>query len=142
MVFVKFFFSFKFSRRRVDFKVVAIYDIQWSDSVIHTHTFISLSVSFPALIITEYWVEFSVLYSRSPLDNHAIFLSVLSILNQRVDVLHQFWNILKYFYLQIIIFGCFSFFPPYGTMSWYMLDFLLCSTCLLFSLHLFVEHSG
>ena len=39
----------------------------------HIH---SLSDSFPTYIITKYWVEFSVLYSRSPLANHSIYLGV------------------------------------------------------------------
>ena len=40
---------------------------------IHTH---SLSDSFPTLIIPECWVEFFVLYSRSPLANYSRYLSV------------------------------------------------------------------
>ena len=36
----------------------------------------SLSDSFPTQIITEYWVELSVLCSRSPLVNHSIYVGV------------------------------------------------------------------
>ena len=36
----------------------------------------SFSDSFPRWIITKYWVQFSMLYSRSPLANHSIYLSV------------------------------------------------------------------
>ena len=44
--------------------------LQQSDSVIHIHTSIFFfSGSFPIQLSTEYWVEFPVLYSRSPLDN-------------------------------------------------------------------------
>ena len=39
----------------------------------HIH---SLSYSFPTYIIIEYWIEFSVLYSRSLLANHSIYLRV------------------------------------------------------------------
>ena len=49
--------------------------VQQSDSVIHVHIH-SLSDSFPTQIITEYWVEFPVLYSRSPLASHSIYHSV------------------------------------------------------------------
>ena len=37
----------------------------------HTHC---LSDSFPTYIITEYWLEFSALFGRSPLANHSIDL--------------------------------------------------------------------
>ena len=39
----------------------------------HIH---SLSDSFPAWSITEYWVEFSMLYSKSPLISHSIYQGV------------------------------------------------------------------
>lgn len=39
--------------------------VQQSNLVIHVHTFHSLSDSFPIEIITESWVGFPVLYSRS-----------------------------------------------------------------------------
>ena len=43
----------------------------------HTQTHIhSLLDSFPTNLITEHWVEFPVLYSRSPLANHSIDLHV------------------------------------------------------------------
>ena len=43
----------------------------------YTHMYIhSPSDSFPTQIITEYWVEFSGLYSRSSLANHSIYLSM------------------------------------------------------------------
>ena len=65
------------------FKVLLKYSwlTMWSyllyDKVIqlymHTHSF---SDSFPILRIIEYGVEFSMLYSRSPLTNHWTYLSV------------------------------------------------------------------
>ena len=59
------------------YKVVMISPIQQSDSVIHTHTHThSLSDSFLTEIITEQWVESSVLHSRSLLANRSVFLSV------------------------------------------------------------------
>ena len=43
----------------------------------HTYALIhSFSDSFPKEIIAEYWVEFSVPYSSSPLANHPVYLSV------------------------------------------------------------------
>ena len=38
--------------------------------------FFFFSDSFPIQIITEYWVEFPVLYSRWPLASHSIYHSV------------------------------------------------------------------
>ena len=50
-----------------------------SHSYTHIH---SLLDSFPTQIIMVYWVDFSVLYIRSPLANHSIYLSVhMPILN-------------------------------------------------------------
>ena len=46
--------------------------VQQSDSVRHMHTSI-LSDSLPTQIITEHWVEFSVLCSRSPLANRSVY---------------------------------------------------------------------
>ena len=47
--------------------VVLVSCIQRSDSVIHTHVLniYSFSDSVPIEVITKYWAEFSVLYSRS-----------------------------------------------------------------------------
>ena len=47
------------------YKAVIISAVQQSDPVVHRHITI-LSEAFPTEIITEYWVEFSVLYSRAP----------------------------------------------------------------------------
>lgn len=44
-----------------------------------THVY-SHSRLFPTQIITEYWTEFSMLFSKSPLVNHSIYFSVSSCL--------------------------------------------------------------
>ena len=49
-------------------------EIQQSDSVIHTHVFILFY--FPIYVVTQYWAEFSVLYSRSLLVIHFKYSSV------------------------------------------------------------------
>ena len=46
--------------------------VQQRDSVLHVNTHPRFSDSFPIEMITEYWVEFPVLYSRSVLANHSI----------------------------------------------------------------------
>ena len=79
-IFFKYFLSF--------IEVYLLYKIMimsatQSDSVIHTHID-SISDSFPIKIITEYWVEFPVLYRRSPLASYSIDLSVhMLILNHQ-----------------------------------------------------------
>ena len=54
------------------YEVVIISSVQQSDSVINIPT----SILFQILSIREYWVEFSLLYSRSLLAIHCIYLSV------------------------------------------------------------------
>ena len=59
------------------FSVVLVSGVQRSDSVIPTYIH-SFSDSFPIPVITEYWVEFSGLYSRSLMVSWAILDTSLS----------------------------------------------------------------
>ena len=51
------------SALQVIYNIVLVSGVQQNDSVIHVSIF--FSDSFPIWVITEYWVEFPVLYSRS-----------------------------------------------------------------------------
>ena len=50
--------------------------VQKSDSIVHTHTSIFFSDFPPMWVITEYWAEFPVLCSRSPLTVRSMSNSV------------------------------------------------------------------
>ena len=76
-----FLFVFKFYWNIVDLQYVLVSGVQQSDSVIHIPTFISFSDPFLIKFITEYWVEFLVLYSRSLLVT--ILYMVLSVCNRK-----------------------------------------------------------
>ena len=69
-----FFFPFfkTFIEMQLICKVVIIFAVQQSDSDTWTHVL----YVFPTQMITEYWVEVSVLYSRSPLAIYSIYISV------------------------------------------------------------------
>ena len=73
-----YFFSFfvSFIEVKVIHKVVIISAAPQSDSVIHVHTSILFQILFLHRFGTEYWVEFSVLSSRSPLAYPSIYLIV------------------------------------------------------------------
>ena len=68
-------FQFQFFWNRVDLQCCVIFccTAQWS-----SYTYIqSFLDSFPIQVITEYWVEFSVLYSRSLLDIYSsVYMSI------------------------------------------------------------------
>ena len=70
-----FFFWFVFIEVQLIYNVVIIYAVPQSDSVIRIPNPFFFRF-FPIQIITEYWVEFPVLYSRSSLANHSTNLSV------------------------------------------------------------------
>ena len=77
-VFCFLFFSFlkKFCWSTVDLQCFDnfCYTTKWFS---YAHTYIHYySDYFPIQIITEYWVAFPVLYSRSPLASHSIYQSV------------------------------------------------------------------
>ena len=55
------------------YNFVIISAVQQSDSVINVHTSSLLKILFPYRLITEYWVEFPMLYSRSLLTSHSIY---------------------------------------------------------------------
>ena len=61
------------------YNVVLVSSVQQSDSVIHTHTAILFQNLFPQ-VITEYWVEFPVLDSRSLLTIYFVYSSSMYML--------------------------------------------------------------
>ena len=87
-----FFFIFKdFIEVQLIYSVLIISVVQQSDSIMHVHTLILFQILFPQ-IITEYWVEFCVLYSKS-VASHSIYLSVNMSIPNPQSILPDFFSV-------------------------------------------------